>query len=91
MSDRSRERLLMLSTFVPIPPNNGSSMRVWAMLRCLAAEEDRRFGEVVFLLDPDGFLQRATSMALNGVRLILRTVIRMRSFSAPTNPVSLVR
>lgn len=38
MSDRSRPRLLMLSNIVPIPPTNGSSMRVWAMLRCLASE-----------------------------------------------------
>jgi glycosyltransferase involved in cell wall biosynthesis len=38
MSERSRKRLLMLSTSVPVPANNGSCMRVWAMLRCLAAE-----------------------------------------------------
>ncbi|MBK5290869.1 MAG: glycosyltransferase, partial [Acidobacteriia bacterium] len=38
MSNRSRKRLLMLSTFVPVPSTNGSSMRVWAMLRCLTAE-----------------------------------------------------
>jgi glycosyltransferase involved in cell wall biosynthesis len=38
MNDHSRKRLLMLSNSLPVPPTNGSAMRVRAMLRCLADE-----------------------------------------------------
>src|ERR1039458_10188053 len=37
-TEKTTMRLLVLSHFYPLPANNGTKMRTWALLRALAAE-----------------------------------------------------